>query len=152
MNNNYNNFYNPYLYTRQVPNMMNYTRAVPNAFYQAAPTRAAGGLLSRIFPGLAGTGASTGLAGGVATKGITFSGILNGASKTLGVINQAIPVINQAKPIWNNAKTMFKMAKVMNSNDYEITKKTPTNNSTDATSATDTVTKKVSSNEPTFFR
>ena len=46
---------------------------------------------------------------------ITFSGILNGASKTLGVINQAIPVFYQVKPIWNNAKTMFRVVKGINS-------------------------------------
>ena len=45
---------------------------------------------------------------------ISFSQILNSTSKTLGVINQAIPVFYQIKPIWNNAKTMLKIAKGIN--------------------------------------
>ena len=50
--------------------------------------------------------------------GITKSpNLLNGASKTLNVINQAIPVVTQVKPIINNAKTMFRVAKAMNSSD-----------------------------------
>ena len=54
---------------------------------------------------------------------ITFSGILNGASKTLGVINQAIPVFYQIKPIWNNARTMFKVVKGLNKDDTREIKK-----------------------------
>ena len=44
---------------------------------------------------------------------ISFTSILNGASKTLNVINQAIPVFYQIKPIWQNTKTMFKVAKII---------------------------------------
>ena len=80
---------------------------------------------------------------------ITFSGILNGASKTLGVINQAIPVFYQVKPIWNNARTMFKVVKGLNSSDT---------NSNDAHSSVNlkqttntTTTKKEQSNAPVFF-
>ena len=46
-------------------------------------------------------------------KGINWGGILDGAQKTLGVINQAIPIVYQVKPIINNAKTMFKIADVI---------------------------------------
>lgn len=47
-------------------------------------------------------------------KNIKWGTLLDGTSKTLGVINQAIPVIYQVKPIMNNAKTMFKIANIMN--------------------------------------
>jgi hypothetical protein len=47
-------------------------------------------------------------------KNIKWGSILDGTSKTLGVINQAIPVIYQVKPIINNAKTMLNIAKIMN--------------------------------------
>ena len=43
-------------------------------------------------------------------RGIKWSSILDGAGKTLGVINQAIPIVTQVKPIMNNAKTLFKIA------------------------------------------
>lgn len=64
-------------------------------------------------------------------KNIKWGSILDGTSKTLGVINQAIPVIYQVKPIINNAKTMFNIAKIMNSqensNVVKQTSKTLTN-------------------------
>lgn len=64
-------------------------------------------------------------------KNIKWGSILDGTSKTLGVINQAIPVIYQVKPIINNAKTMFNIAKIMNSqessNVVKQTSKTITN-------------------------
>ena len=68
-------------------------------------------------------------------KNIKWGSILDGASKTLGVINQAIPDIYQVKPIINNAKTMFNIAKIMNTPQEETTQKqtttiqTSTNNS-----------------------
>ena len=71
---------------------------------------------------------------------ITFSGILNGASKTLGVINQAIPVFYQVKPVWNNAKTMMRVFKGINDNTSNTNIK-----------ETSVETKKEQSNAPTFF-
>ena len=64
-------------------------------------------------------------------KNIKWSSILDGTSKTLNVINQAIPVVYQVKPIINNAKTMFKIANIMNSptEEEEIKKEEKTNNS-----------------------
>ena len=47
-------------------------------------------------------------------KGMNFTDFLDGAQKTLGVVNQTIPLIYQVKPIINNAKTMFKIADVIN--------------------------------------
>lgn len=62
-------------------------------------------------------------------KNIKWGAILDGTSKTLNVINQAIPVVYQVKPIINNAKTMFKIANIMNSPQEEIKKEEKTNNS-----------------------
>ena len=50
-------------------------------------------------------------------KGMNFSGFLDGAQKTLGLVNQTIPLIYQVKPIISNAKTMFKIADVIKSDD-----------------------------------
>ena len=48
-------------------------------------------------------------------KSINWSALLDGTSKTLGVINQAIPVVYQVKPIFSNAKTLFTIANELNS-------------------------------------
>lgn len=136
----YNN-YNPYYYYQNMP------RAIPNYAYQNMPQNK--GLLSRLFnqkntrditnaiPQVASIGSSRDLLGlgtgaaslgsealgaSAATHGFSFTNFLNGASKTLGVINQAIPVFYQVKPIINNAKTIFRVAKAMNSNeDNQVT-------------------------------
>ena len=47
-------------------------------------------------------------------KNIKWGTILDGTSKTLNVINQAIPVVYQVKPMIDNAKTMFKVANIIN--------------------------------------
>ena len=52
--------------------------------------------------------ARTGIFGNL-FRGISFSSILNGTQKTLGIVNQAIPLVRQAKPVLNNAKTMFRV-------------------------------------------
>lgn len=56
------------------------------------------------------------------TPKLTFSQILSGTSKTLGVVNQAIPVFYQVKPIWKNAKTMFRVVKELNTKETNKTK------------------------------
>ena len=42
-------------------------------------------------------------------KKINFKAFLDGAQRTLGLINQAIPVFYQIKPLYENAKTAFKV-------------------------------------------
>ncbi len=156
MNNNYNNFYPYGNYMRSVP--INYStsyRSVPNYMYNMpSTTRSTGGLLSRLFPSL-GASAGTSAASGVATtSGFSFSGFLNGASKTLGVINQAIPVFYQIKPIWNNAKTMLRVAKAMNEPDSSNIRKDEIKEAKEVREAKkEETSNKTSSNnnEPTFF-
>ena len=128
MNNNY--FFNP---ANSMMRSMPYTNA-----FSSIPTYSSIPRLSSLFGG-----APRALAGTSATK-LTFSGILNGASKTLGVINQAIPVFYQAKPIWNNAKTMFRVAKELNSNNN-------TNSNKNTMEHTTTKESKDQGNSPTFF-
>lgn len=50
-----------------------------------------------------------------APKTINFQSILNGASKTLNVVNQAIPIIKEVKPIFKNAKAVMKIMKGLSS-------------------------------------
>ena len=50
----------------------------------------------------------------------SFNSFLNGTTKTLNVINQAIPIYKQVKPIISNAKTMFRvMTAVKNTNNVK---------------------------------
>ena len=46
-------------------------------------------------------------------KNIDFAGVLDGTSKTLTVINQAIPVYYQVKPIVSNLRTISKIQNVL---------------------------------------
>jgi len=44
-------------------------------------------------------------------RSFNWSGLLNGANKTLNVMNQTIPLIREAKPMVGNVKNMIKLAK-----------------------------------------
>lgn len=61
-------------------------------------------------------------------RGINWSNMLTNTSKTLNVINQAIPIVSQFKPIMNNAKTIYKIAGAINSNENIKEEKTNTTN------------------------
>ena len=50
-------------------------------------------------------------------KNIDFAGFLDGTSKTLSVINQAIPVYHQVKPIISNLRTITQLSNVINEED-----------------------------------
>ncbi|MBQ2872485.1 MAG: hypothetical protein IJE89_00590 [Bacilli bacterium] len=50
-----------------------------------------------------------------ALRTFNWSGLLNGANKTLNVVNQTIPLVRQAGPMINNMKSMLKIAKVFGS-------------------------------------
>ena len=69
-------------------------------------------------------------------KGINFTSILNGTSKTLNVVNQAIPIFKEISPLVKNAKTMFRVATELNKPD------TISNNKTDY----------IYQDGPTFFK
>ena len=44
-------------------------------------------------------------------KNFNWSGLLNGANKTLNVVNQTIPLVRQTKPMVNNVKNMINLTK-----------------------------------------
>ena len=44
------------------------------------------------------------------TNKFSLSGILNGAQKTIGTINQIVPLYNQVKPMISNSKTIISAA------------------------------------------
>ena len=86
------NYFMPNMF-RQVP--MGYANIVPYAL-NSAPR----GILGKL--GVLNNG----------IKGINWGGLLNNTSKTLGVINQAIPIVKQAGPMLNNMRSMVKLATV----------------------------------------
>ena len=85
---------------------------------------------------------------GAATKTFTWSGLLNGASKTLGVINQAIPIFYQVKPIINNAKTMFRVVKEINKPETNTNENINTNNQQSNNTNINNIN---TNNQPNFF-
>lgn len=134
----------------------NYTYFNPSSsFMRAAPLNP--GIMSTAAPLprfsslLGGSKLGSAAATTAGASKVTFSGILNGASKTLGVINQAIPVFYQVKPIWNNARTMFRVVKEINSKDKTTTNSTNTNTNNNAYNNTSNTEKKEQGNAPTFF-
>lgn len=85
-------------YNYFMPNMF---RSMPMGYANMAPyalNSAPKGILGKL--GLLNSG----------IKGINWGGLLNNTSKTLGVINQAIPIVKQAGPMLNNMRSMVKLA------------------------------------------
>lgn len=115
-----------------------------------APLRSGGGGLRSLL----------GLGGRVATgtSSFNFTSLLNGASKTLGVVKDAIPVVKEVGPMMNNMRSMLKIASVFK-DETDITKKEDTSSSKQASSninSNSTTTQKVeytnqTNNQPNFF-
>lgn len=117
-----------------------------NAVGAASALPRTGGLLSRL--GL---------------RNINFGNILTNTSKTLNVINQAIPVVKQVGPMFNNMKSMLKVASLFNDATTPSNNKnsnTQSNNNTNnssnntvnnETSNENTITNNGYSNSPNFF-
>lgn len=131
-----NGFYNPFMY--QTSNIAN-------------------GMSSMARSGLSSASGVTGLGGIKSLLGkFSFSGFLNGASKTLNVVNQAIPVYYQIKPMFQNAKTMFRIMGAVRDDDKttkntsKVIEKTKTNIVNNQTIKKEEPTYNNSSN-PTFF-
>lgn len=75
-------------------------------------------------------------------KSISWSSFLDGTSKTLGVINQAIPLVYQVKPLVNNAKTIFKISNILNGDSPSTSDDKPVQNEKKET---------ISNNSPIFY-
>lgn len=117
-----------------------------------APLRGAstGGLRS-----LLGLGKST---GGIASRGFSFTNLLNGASKTLGVVKDAIPVVKEVGPMMNNMRSMLKIASVFKDETDTSQKKEDTlSNDKVSTSTSNNITNNnqksnnSTNNQPNFF-
>ena len=144
------------MYNQFYPYMMG---TIPNATRMASPLMG-GALRTSPLSSLLGARSAapvvSALGGATKASTFTFSGLLNGASKTLGVINQAIPVFYQVKPIINNAKTMYRVAKEINSNDRKNTSTNTNSSNSSNNSNNNTSTNNISNNnndvnKPNFF-
>ncbi len=81
-------------------------------------------------------------------RNLNFGEILNGAQKTLNVVNQAIPIFYQIRPLWNNTKTIFKIANAINDDDKKVVNNTAPKNEE---KIQETKKSDVKYNEPVFF-
>ena len=103
------------------------------------------------------SGLGRGLLGGAVRGAINWSSILNGAQRTLGLVNQAIPLVKQAAPMVRNAKTMFKVMNEFkkvetpntNANNNNISNNV--NNASEINTSNDENVQMVSNDGPTFF-
>lgn len=99
------------------------------------------------------TGAARGL-GGLLSK-INFGSIINGTSRTLNLVNQALPIFKQMSPVVRNAKTMFKVMNEFKKTDIptnnENNNTTNNINDNDISTATETSIYSYANNVPTFF-
>lgn len=93
------NNYNPMFNTMNMTRSMSPFATAGSSINIPASTIARGGLFSKI--------------GG---SKITLSGILNGAQKTIGTVNQVVPLYNQVKPLFQNSKVLLNVAKAVKGN------------------------------------
>ena len=86
-------------------------------------------------------------------KAINWKGILNGTSKTINTINQAIPLIRNTRPMINNIKNMVSIAKAFGKEtaiDSVVSSKNLIHNS-DTQILNDNIKVINEKNYPTFF-
>lgn len=97
---------------------------------------------------------SGGLLSKLGLRNINFGNILTNTSKTLNVINQAIPVVKQVGPMFNNMKSMLKVASLFNDATTPTNSTTNNNNTTNIennNTKENTTTNNSYSNSPNFF-
>lgn len=83
--------------------------------------------------------------------GLTLGTILNGAQRTLGLVNQALPIIKEAAPMMRNAKTMFKVMNEFKKMDTPSKKDNVDNTHQSNVHETNHDKYRVSYGGPTFF-
>ena len=90
---------------------------------------------------------------GLITRGLSFTKIIGGISKTLQIANQMIPLYQRAKPMIQNARTIMSTLKnLTSSSSKDASSKSVNSNSTTKSMNTSLPqTKKIEKNSPTFF-
>lgn len=104
--------------------MYNQPYFIPGYFASTAPSMMRGVMGNTLGntmrgAGLAAQGASRGLGlfgrlgSSIQTlKNVNWGGLITNASKTLNVVNQAIPLVKQVGPMVNNMKSMLRIASI----------------------------------------
>lgn len=90
-------------------------------------------------------------------KSINWQGLLSNTSRTLGVINQAVPLVKQIGPMYNNMKSMLKVASLfkdetdnnVSNNKSNLKESKPLDNQKDNYINENTITNY--NNSPNFF-
>lgn len=110
--------------------MYNQPFYIPSSYYGIVPGAINGGInnlaRSAMIPGGVAKGATNylgtyGHSGGLfsklggifgSVKSFNWSGLINNTSKTLGIVNQAIPLVRQVGPMVGNMRSMLRLASV----------------------------------------
>ena len=136
----------------------------PGRFYLPRMGASMGPMMGTSYlPTRGGVGLFRGIANSL--RSFNWSGLLNGANKTLNVVNQTIPLVRQAGPMFNNMRSMLRIAKAFGSETNKSNSDNRNNNqvinndavtSNNVTSSLDkenlTIEKEVSDNNyPNFF-
>ena len=150
-----------------MPNSMSYGPMMRSIPMMASRNMINGPLLGGTRGGLSsllGFGRSPHVAGSLlsGTRSFNLGGLLNSASKALGVVKEAIPIVKEVGPMMNNMKSMIKIASIFKDETDTVNTKTTNKNtekreektSIKENSTTDnstTVNKSSVNNEPNFF-
>lgn len=85
-------------------------------------------------------------------KGLTFGKVISGISKTLNIVNQAIPLYKQVRPIINNAGSILSIFKEFNKPDTDTNIKEKSITLKDTSLPLKSTIKRITTNSPTFFQ
>ena len=99
--------------------MMRGTPIMGSSMMRGAGAMGARGGLGSLF----GIGRTAGAGAG----SFNLGSLLNGASKALGVVNQAIPIVKEVGPMMNNMRSMLKIASIFKDETDSSNSKTTTN-------------------------
>ena len=85
-------------------------------------------------------------------NGLTFGKVISGISKTLNIVNQAIPLYKQVRPIISNAGSILSIFKEFNRPDTDTNAKEKSITLKDTSLPLKSTIKRISTNSPTFFQ
>lgn len=85
-------------------------------------------------------------------NGLTFGKVISGISKTLNIVNQAIPLYKQVRPIISNAGSILNIFKEFNKPDTLNNSKIKSITVNDTPSSSKPKINSISTNSPTFFQ
>lgn len=119
---------------------------------QLGARSAMGGAMNGAMMGARGASRGLGLFGRLgnslaAVKGINWGGLITNASKTLNVVNQAIPLVRQVGPMMSNMRSMLRVASIFK----DETDRKPTRQSSNTSYSTNLTNRNTSYNSTNNF-